>query len=76
MTRRKSNKEYPICMCNNISKEKVEAAISRGCKNVSQVADATSAGIGPCGGSCRPYIAYMLAHYQQTGTFPKDPRKK
>ena len=63
-----------VCYCNNIPKEEIEAAIRRGCHTLNQIFDATTAGVGPCGGSCRSSIARMLDCYLQTGEFPENPR--
>jgi len=71
------NKDNPIiCTCNFVDKEAIESAIKRGCKKVNHIYDATTAGLGPCGGSCRPTIFKMLDHYLTTGEFLKDPLRK
>ncbi|MCB0355921.1 MAG: (2Fe-2S)-binding protein [Bdellovibrionales bacterium] len=73
----KNNKKDPlICICNKIPKSKIEAAISRGCKSLPRIYDATTAGVGPCGGSCRPLLKKMLDYYLETGNFLEDPRLK
>ena len=38
---------------------------------MSKVFDETTAGVGPCGGSCRRKIVPLLEHYLKTGTFPE-----
>jgi hypothetical protein len=45
---------------------------------LNEIFDATTAGVGPCGGSCRRILQPMLDHYLQTGTFPeaREARKK
>lgn len=41
----------------------VQDAIARGCHKVDQVSDATTAGIGACGGTCRPTIQKMIQDF-------------
>lgn len=62
-----------ICLCNAIPQDVVEAAIERGCQTLGRIFDATTAGVGACGGSCQPLLRKMLETYKETGTFPKDP---
>lgn len=52
-----------VCRCNNISRETIEAAIVDGCKTMNEIYDATQAGVGPCGGSCRRVILPILQTY-------------
>jgi len=40
---------------------------------MNKIFDATTAGVGPCGGSCRRKIVPMLETYLQTGAFPQGP---
>ncbi|MCB0366446.1 MAG: (2Fe-2S)-binding protein [Bdellovibrionaceae bacterium] len=63
-----------VCRCNNVDQETIEKAITRGCTTLNRVFDATKAGVGACGGSCRIYIARMLESYAQSGTFPETAR--
>ncbi|MGZ3745233.1 MAG: (2Fe-2S)-binding protein [Pseudobdellovibrionaceae bacterium] len=61
-----------ICRCNNISRSEIEDAIKNGaCDTLNKIFDATTAGVGPCGGSCRRKLKPLLDHYLQTGTFPE-----
>ncbi len=60
-----------ICRCNNVSRGTIEQAIRDGCDTMNKIFDATTAGVGPCGGSCRRKLLPMLEHYQKTGTFPE-----
>jgi NAD(P)H-nitrite reductase large subunit len=60
-----------ICRCNNVSRETIEQAIRDGCKTMNEIYDCTTAGVGPCGGSCRRLIAPMLKQYLECGDFPK-----
>ncbi len=64
-----------ICRCNNVSRETIENAIRDGAKTLNEIFDATSAGVGPCGGSCRRVIGPLLEYYLKNGEFP-EPRKK
>ena len=59
-----------ICKCNNISRGTIETAIREGCDTLNGIFDATTAGVGPCGGSCRRLLAPMLDSYLATGEFP------
>ncbi|MGZ3722635.1 MAG: (2Fe-2S)-binding protein [Bdellovibrionales bacterium] len=70
----KPNKQRLICLCNEVSQETVEAAITRGCDTLGKIFDATIAGCGACGGSCQPTLRKMLESFQATGTFPDNPR--
>ena len=65
-----------ICFCNGVKKDRIEKAISRGCNSLNKIFDSTSAGLGPCGGSCRPKLKYMLETYEKTGKFPENPEPK
>ena len=69
MKREKSRPEI-ICRCNNVSKKTIEDAVSGGCDTLNKIFDATTAGVGPCGGSCRRKIKPMLDSYLETGVFP------
>ena len=64
-----------ICSCNFILKSEIEKVMERGCKNINQIYDATTAGLGACGGSCRPIIKKMLTHHAETGEFLADPKE-
>ena len=75
-----------ICRCNNISRDVIEDAIQNGaCDTLNKIFDETTAGVGPCGGSCRRKLKPLLDHFLEKGTFPekiiedmtgKDPVKK
>ncbi|MBX3023056.1 MAG: (2Fe-2S)-binding protein [Bdellovibrionales bacterium] len=62
-----------ICLCNSVPQDVIEAAIARGCNTLSKVFDATTAGVGPCGGSCQPVLRRMLDSYLANGEFPENP---
>ncbi len=65
-------KQNIICRCNNVSRETIEKAILNGCDTLNKIFDETTAGIGPCGGSCRRKLGPLLDTYLQTGSFPKE----
>ena len=75
MNRNKKARPEIICRCNNVSKETIEDAIKNGCHTMNEIFDCTTAGVGPCGGSCRRVIAPILAEYLKTGLFPKKTPK-
>jgi NAD(P)H-nitrite reductase large subunit len=60
-----------ICRCNNVSRETIETAIREGCQTMNEIYDTTTAGVGPCGGSCRRLIVPLLKTYLECGEFPK-----
>lgn len=73
------NKKEIICLCNNISRDVIEDAIRNGANTLNKIFDRTTAGVGPCGGSCRRKLAPMLDAYLTCGTFPisqKQQQKK
>jgi len=65
-----------ICRCNYVSRFSIETAIKNGCKTLNEIFDETSAGVGPCGGSCRrklgPLLDYYLAHEEFPVTIIED----
>ncbi len=70
-----------VCRCNNINRSTLETAIREGCETMNQIFDATTAGVGACGGTCRRQIVPLLEEYLKTGTFPeklvpREPMKK
>ncbi len=68
----KKKKVDPICFCNNVPVEEVKKAITEGAKTLNEIYDKTSAGIGPCGGSCRRKIAPLLERYLSKGKFDDE----
>ena len=60
MTSKQKAKVKLICYCHEVPEKTVAEAIQRGCSKVDQVSDATTAGIGACGGTCRPNIQRMI----------------
>ena len=56
----KKQKDEVICFCNNVPRKVIEESIRKGAKTLNEIYDSTTAGIGPCGGSCRRKIAPML----------------
>lgn len=67
----KKKKQEIICRCNNINRTTIEEAIVSGCDTMNKIFDATTAGVGPCGGSCRRKIVPLLEHYLKTNEFPE-----
>ncbi len=65
-----------ICLCNSVRQSEIEAAIVRGCGTLSDLFDATKAGVGPCGGTCQSRLLEMLKCYHATKTFPQFPDRK
>ncbi|NJL24374.1 MAG: (2Fe-2S)-binding protein [Calothrix sp. SM1_5_4] len=72
--KRRNKEKRLICLCNRVSQTRIETAIAGGCNALGKIFDATSAGVGPCGGSCQPILKKMLESYAREGTFPDDPR--
>ena len=68
---KKQRRPEIICRCNNISREEIEKAISEGCDTLNKIFDATTAGVGPCGGSCRRKLGPLLEHYLKHKEFPE-----
>lgn len=68
---KKKEKKEIICRCNNIDRKTIETAILDGCDTLNKIFDATTAGVGPCGGTCRRKIGPLLRDYLATGTFPE-----
>jgi NAD(P)H-nitrite reductase large subunit len=64
--------ERLICVCNKVPQAQIEGVISRGCQTLPKISTATTAGVGQCGGSCRPVLQKMLDCYLATGNFPTD----
>jgi NAD(P)H-nitrite reductase large subunit len=60
-----------ICRCNNVSRETIEKAIRGGCDTLNKIFDETTAGVGPCGGSCRRKLKPLLDYYLEHGSFPE-----
>lgn len=60
-----------ICRCNCVSRDVIEEAIRNGADTLNKIFDATMAGVGSCGGSCRRKLQPMLDAYLETGDFPE-----
>lgn len=60
-----------ICKCNEVDRLAIEQAICAGAKTLNEIFDHTTAGVGPCGGSCRGKLQHLLESYQSAGEFPK-----
>ena len=63
--------DQTICFCNEVKKSQIEKAIKEGADTLNVIFDHTTAGVGACGGSCRPKLQIMLDSYKQTGEFPE-----
>lgn len=68
---KKDQKNEIICLCNNVSRSTIEGAICAGADTLNKIFDRTTAGVGPCGGSCRRKLAPLLEGYLATGVFPE-----
>lgn len=66
-----SKKTEIVCLCNNVSRDTIEKAILDGATTMNQIYDKTSAGVGPCGGTCRKKIVPFLEYYLKHGVFPE-----
>jgi len=53
-----------------VSRGTIEEAIRQGADTLNKIFDSTTAGVGPCGGSCRRKIQPMLDEYAKSGCFP------
>ncbi len=60
-----------ICRCNNVSRETIENCIKEGAQTLNEIFDSTSAGVGPCGGSCRRKLGPLLEYYLKNKSFPE-----
>ena len=49
-----------VCRCNNVKYRTIERAIRNGACTLTQVAAATTATTGHCGGSCTPDVQQMI----------------
>jgi len=72
----KPPKKEIICFCNNVPRDVIEKAIREGAQTLNEIYDITTAGIGPCGGSCRRKIGPMLEHYLAHGKFQDEETEK
>lgn len=64
------NKKDIVCLCNNVDRTTIEDAIRNGADTLNKIFDRTTAGVGPCGGSCRRKLGPMLDSYLTCGAFP------
>lgn len=63
-----------ICRCNSITEKTIKRAIIEGADTLDKLFDATNAGVGPCGGTCRNITGPILDYYLKNKEFP--PSKK
>lgn len=61
----RSRKDPLVCLCNQVPRSAIVAAMDRGACTLAQLFDATFAGCGPCGGSCQPQLVAMLEEHHQ-----------
>jgi NAD(P)H-nitrite reductase large subunit len=73
---RAAKAEKMVCLCNAVPQSTVEGAITHGCNTLGEIFDQTSAGAGPCGGTCQGRLIEMLKSYHATKTFPQFPERK
>ncbi len=52
-----------ICMCNEVPKSAIDAAMRNGATTLAEIFDQTFAGCGPCGGSCQPELVQLLSDH-------------
>jgi bacterioferritin-associated ferredoxin len=76
MSRQRRPKKKFICFCNGISEDQIQKAIKDGANTLDEIFDQTTAGVGACGGSCRPDLKLMLEHYKQYAEFPAFSHKR
>lgn len=55
-----AKKEKLICLCNAVSEKEIIEAIRKGAKDLGTIYDKTDAGVGACGGTCRPQLKKLL----------------
>lgn len=66
MPSKSNNKKNIVCFCNAVSEDTIIQAIKNGAQTPDEIFDRTTAGVGPCGGSCRPVIKKLLEKYIKT----------
>lgn len=49
-----------VCLCNSVDEQTIREAIQKGARTLDEIFDFTSAGVGACGGSCRPQLRQLL----------------
>ena len=70
MKNSKKVKSQIICLCNGVTKETIEKTIKdHNIQAIDEIFDRTTAGVGSCGGSCRPLLKQMLNHFHKNATF-------
>lgn len=62
-----NKKDKIICLCNGIALEKIKQAIVKGgARSIDEIFDLSMAGVGGCGGSCRPQLKDILKNELKT----------
>ncbi len=75
MRKAKHDRRDPlVCLCNAVPRSRIDAAIADGACTLAQIFDATWAGCGPCGGTCQPAIAHILAEHLRTAALRNGTR--
>jgi bacterioferritin-associated ferredoxin len=69
--KQKNKSKEIVCLCNCVAKDTIETAIRNGANTLNKIFDRTTAGVGPCGGSCRRKLGPMLDQFLATATFPE-----
>jgi len=54
-----------VCLCNQVPRSAIVAAMRDGATTLAQIFDATFAGCGPCGGSCQPDLLGLIAAFRR-----------
>jgi bacterioferritin-associated ferredoxin len=65
MKQKNKKPEKLICLCNSISEKTIKEAIRNGAKSLGEIFDTTGAGVGACGGSCRPDIKKCIEEVEK-----------
>ena len=76
LPQKKSESDPLICLCNCVRQSQIEKTIVDGIKSIDEIFDKTTAGVGACGGSCRPYLQQLIEEHAATGSFTKIIRPK
>lgn len=59
--KKKTIKDPYICFCNEVTLSTIQKALKEeNIKTLDEIFDHTSAGVGACGGSCRPELKKLL----------------
>lgn len=53
-----------VCLCNRVPRSALLRAMDDGAGSLAALFDQTFAGCGPCGGTCQPAVAQLLADHR------------